>query len=399
MQRRFGAFAIACAFLAIPATAAAASKTVYAGGPVKFQNQLAKATGGGVNNFLVNRVTINVGDTVVWNGAALANGFHSVNFPKAGGKPFPLILPTGKQITGVLDAAGNPFWFNNVVPQLGFNPQLLAPSGGKTYNGSKAVDSGLPLGKPKDFKLTFKKAGVYRYFCNVHYGMVGFVVVKPKGQKIPTAKQDATTLNATEKAYVTEAKGLDKTTKPAANNVSVGASGAGGIEVFAMFPAKLTVKTGTTVTFSMSKQSREIHTAAFGPTKYVNALANAFASAFPGNAIYPSDPPAAITLNPTSHGNGFANTGVMDRDVRRRRFSRQARSRSRHQAPTTSSAWSTRSCTGRWSSHRSSAVGVRGGRPGHPSVDHRSSMSTRTVANVGSAAPCNRAPAEVSSRR
>ena len=112
-----------------------------------------------VDNFLINRVTINVGDTVVWNGKALANGFHSVNFPKKGGKPLPLIVPTGKQVTGVLDAAGNPFWFNNVVPQLGFNPQLFAPSGGKTYNGSKAVDSGLPLGKPKDFKLKFTKAG------------------------------------------------------------------------------------------------------------------------------------------------------------------------------------------------------------------------------------------------
>jgi plastocyanin len=315
MQRRLGVFAAACACLALPATAAAASKTVYAGGPAAFQNQLGKATNGGVDNFLINRVTINVGDTVVWNGKALASGFHSVNFPKAGGKPFPLILPTGKQITGVNDAAGQPFWFNNVVPQLGFNPALFAASGGKTYNGSKAVESGLPLGKPKDFKLTFTKAGVYKYYCNVHHGMVGFVVVKPKGQKVPTAKQDATTLSATEKAYVTEAKGLDKTT-PSGNNVSVGASGAGGAEVFAMFPAKLTVKTGSTVTFSMSAQSREVHTATFGPTAYVNALATAFANApvFPGNAIYPSDPPAAISLNPTSHGNGFANVGAMDRD-------------------------------------------------------------------------------------
>ena len=227
-------------------------------------------------------------------------------------------MPTGKQVTDVLDAAGSPFWFNNLVPQLGLNPALFAPSGGNTYNGSKALDSGLPL-KPKDFKVKFTKAGTYKYYCNVHPGMVGFVVVKPKGQKIPTAKQDAATLNAAEKAYVTEGKGLDKTA-PSGNNVSVGASGAGGIEVFAMFPAKLTVKAGTTVTFSISKQSREVHTATFGPlgkTGYVTKLAEAFGAsttAFPGNAIYPSDPPAAITLSPTSHGNGFANIGVIDRD-------------------------------------------------------------------------------------
>jgi plastocyanin len=316
MHGRLGAIAVVCASVAVPATAAAASKTVYAGGgPVKFQTQLGQSTGGGVNNFMINRVTINVGDTVVWDGKALANGFHSVDFPKKGGKPLPAILPTGKQVTGVLDAAGNPFWFNNLVPQLGFNPQLLAASGGKTYNGSKAVDSGLPLGKPKDFKLKFTKAGTYKYYCNVHPGMVGFVVVKPKGQKVPTAKQDAATLTAAEKAYVTEAKGLDQT-KPGGNNVSVGASGAGGLEVFAMFPGKLTIKTGTTVTFSMSKLSRELHTATFGPKGYVTALANALASqpVVPGNSLYPSDPPAAITLSPTSHGNGFANVGALDRD-------------------------------------------------------------------------------------
>ena len=55
-------------------------------------------------------------------------------------------MPTGKQVTGrAIDAAGSPFWFNNLVPNLGFNPALFAPSGGNTYNGSKACDSGLPL--------------------------------------------------------------------------------------------------------------------------------------------------------------------------------------------------------------------------------------------------------------
>jgi plastocyanin len=317
MQRRLGVIAVACASLALPATAAAASKTVYAGGSVKFQNQIGNATGGGVDNFLINRVTVNVGGTVVWNGKALANGFHTVNFPKAGGKPLPLVGPTGKTYSGVLDAAGSPFWFNG-QPQLGFNPALFAAFGGKTYNGSAAVDSGLPLGKPKDFKLTFTKAGVYKYYCNVHPGMSGFVVVKPKGATVPTAQQDAATLAKAEKAAVTEAKGLDKT-KPTGSNVSVGASGPGGVEVFAMFPGKLTIKSGTTVTFAMSKLSREVHTATFGPlgkTGYVTQLAQAFAQSqvFPGNAIYPSDPPGSITLNPTSHGNGFANVGVMDRD-------------------------------------------------------------------------------------
>jgi plastocyanin len=315
MLKGAGACVVVCAALAVPATAGAATKTVYAGGPVGFQNKIGTKYGGGVDNFLVNRVTINVGDTVEWNGKALANGFHTVDFPAKGGGDLPLILPTGNKVTGVSDAAGKSFWFNGQVAALGFNPALFAGSKGGTYNGSKRIDSGLPVGKPANFKLKFTKAGVYKYFCDVHPGMVGFVVVKPKGKPIPSAKDDKKTLAKAEAAYIAGAKKLDKTS-PTGPNVSVGASGANGLEVFAMFPGKLTVANGTTVTFSMAPGTREVHTATFGPTKYVTDLANAFASSqvFPGNAVYPSDPPGTITLDSTSHGNGFANTGAMDRD-------------------------------------------------------------------------------------
>jgi plastocyanin len=150
--------------------------------------------------------------------------------------------------------------------------------------------------------------------------MVGYVVVKPKGQAVPSAAADKATLTREEKAYVTNAKTLDKT-KPAANNVSLGASGPGGLEVFAMFPSTQTVKVGTTVTFSMSAQTRETHTATFGPFgptgpgPYLNTLANSFSGPAPAqDAVWSSDPPGSITLSQTSHGNGFANTGALDRD-------------------------------------------------------------------------------------
>jgi plastocyanin len=320
MQRRFGIAVAACALtaaLALPAAAGARTKTVYPGGPVKWQNQIATKYGAFVDNFMINRVTINVGDTVVWDGKARFNGgFHTVDFPAKGGSDVPLILPTGNTVTGVDDAAGNPFWFNGKVPALGFNPALFAASKGGTYDGSKRIDSGLPVSpKPTDFKLKFTKPGVYRYFCDVHPGMIGFVVVKKKGQAIPSTKADAKTLAKEQAAYVAGAKKLDKT-KVTGANVSLGQAGANGLEVLAMFPGKLTVKNGTTVTFAMAKGTREVHTATFGPAPYINALANAFATSqvFPGNAIYPSDPPGSITLNPTSHGNGFANVGALDRD-------------------------------------------------------------------------------------
>ena len=237
------------------------------------------------------------------------------------------------------------------MPQLGFNPVLFKASGGKTYNGSKRVDSGIPITpKPTDFKLTFTKAGTYKYFCDVHPGMVGFVVVKPKGQTVPTAKQDAAELAKEEAGFVKTAKKLAKT-RSTGNNVSVGASGPGGVEVFAMFPNKLTVKAGTTVTFSMAKGTREVHTASSGrPRTSIRSRNRSAQAPIPdANAVYASDPPPApITLNPTSHGNGFANTGVLDQRSGHAAGAVEARSRSRHRAHTTSCAWSTRSCTERW---------------------------------------------------
>jgi plastocyanin len=317
MYRRIGAFVAAgaaAAAVAAPSTAAAATKVVYAGGQPQFQGGLQKKYGAGVDNFLINRVTINTGDTVVWNGKSLSGGFHTVDFPKLGGSDLALFVP-GKTVMGVNDFAGNPFWFNGKVKQLGFNPLLFKRIGGGVYNGSARADSGLPLSpKPVNFSLKFTKPGVYKYFCDVHYGMVGYVVVKPRGTKVPSHKADAAALRVAQAKYVVEAKRLDRTTVRR-NNVSVGASGPGGIEVFAMFPSTLRVSTGTTVRFSMSKLTRETHTASFGPVSYLKPLANSLGAPVPSpTALYPSDPPGSITLNQSSHGNGFANTGAMDQD-------------------------------------------------------------------------------------
>jgi plastocyanin len=300
--------------LAMPSLAVARSKVVYAGGPVKWSHSLGRY-GAGVNNFLIHRVTINVGDTVVWNGASLANGFHTVDIPKLNGSDLALITATGNMVQGVNDAAGNPFWFNGKVPMLSFNTALFGPSGPKAYNGTTRIDSGLPLSpKPHDFKVKFMTPGAFKYYCDVHPGMGGTVVVKAKGAPVPTAQQDASALSSEEQGYVSEAKRIDKTKAPA-NQVSVGASGPGGLEVYAMFPHTLVINAGTTVRFFMSKDSREAHTASFGPASFLKTLAGSFNGPAPSPAaIYPSDPPGHIVLTPTSHGNGFANVGAMDRD-------------------------------------------------------------------------------------
>jgi plastocyanin len=298
----------------LPAAAAARTKVIYAGGPVKFASQLAKHTGAGIDNYLIDRVTINAGDTVVWNGKSLANGFHTVDIPKLGGEDLALITSTGRTVSNVLDAAHNPFWFNGNHPLLGFNPQLFTPLGGHVYNGTSRIDSGLPISRPHNFAVKFTKPGVYKFFCDVHYGMVGVVVVKPKGKAVPTAAQDAATLRAQEQHYVAEARAISHPRVPR-SSVSLGASGPGGVEIFAMFPAVLHVKKGATVRFFMSKHTRETHTAAFGPVSYLKPLAQSFNAPVPAaQAVWPSDPPGHIVVTGTSHGNGFGNTGALDRD-------------------------------------------------------------------------------------
>ena len=324
--RRSAAIALGVlGLLALPVSASAATKTDYAGPPPltaklavrilgKSAKKFKKAYHPDFNAFFLNKVTVNAGDTVSF----LISGFHTVDIPAKGQGDLSLILP-GPTVTGANDPAGNPFWFNGKVPSLGFNPALFARSGPSTYDGTARIESGLPLGKgkPKPLNVMFSKPGTYKFYCDVHPGMVGYVVVKPKGKSVPSAKQDAAALTQQVTSDIKGAKAL-ATTKPKSNTVSVGVSDRAGVELYGMFPATLHVKVGTVVTFSMSKATRESHTATFGPVSYLMPLAQGFAGGptIPPAAAYQSDQMLPLLLNPTSHGNGFANTGVLDRDAK-----------------------------------------------------------------------------------
>jgi plastocyanin len=302
--------------VALPATAAASTTTVFAGPPPSTGKVAAKLLPKSlninkfqpdINDFFAHRVTIAQGDSVKF----VVAGFHTVDLPGKSGQPLPLLTPG--QTASVNDAAGNPFWFSGKLPVLGFNPSLFKPSGPSSYNGTKRIDTGLPFsGPPKPKTVTFTKAGVYKFYCDVHPGMVGFVVVKPKGKTVPSAAQDAAAVGAQIKRDILSAKKLAKTKLPA-DTVSVGESNAFGLEFYGMFPSTLSVNSGTTVTFMMSKTSHEDHTATFGSTSTLKTLAKGFTKpVLPADGVYPSDPTQPIDLNQTSHGNGFANVGVMD---------------------------------------------------------------------------------------
>ncbi len=306
------AFVVGCALgaLAVPAAASANTQLVWAGGDPGFQQTIGNNYGGEANAFFPQRATIHVGDTVEWQGMSI--GFHSVDIPGRTGDDLPLLIPQGP-VTGVNDAAGNPFWFNG-LPNVGFNPALFAPIGGNTYDGTERVASGLPLGPPASYKVTFTKPGVYEYFCDVHYDMHGFIVVKPQSAHIPSQAQVAKRVARAETRDLKIAAALDAT-QITGDHVSVGLGGRHNVEILAMFPSSLSVRTGTTVSFEMPLLTGETHTVTFGNDAYRNLLAAGFGPPTPDpRGVYPSSPTMPIVLTPASHGNGFANTGALDRD-------------------------------------------------------------------------------------
>ena len=129
-----------------------------------------------INAFFNQRTTINVGDTVSFHINGLSHGRPA----RHAGSELPFIVP-GASGHWHHDAAGNPFWFNGKVPGLGINPQLFARSKCDAYNGSARLDSGIASSKPLNVKFT--KPGTYKFFCDIHPGMVGYVVVKPKSRR------------------------------------------------------------------------------------------------------------------------------------------------------------------------------------------------------------------------
>jgi plastocyanin len=308
-MRRWGVGLITVLGLAaLPAMASARTQTVYAGGTPAFQKQLQKQFGESLA-FFPGTVKINAGDSIAWVGLGI--NFHSIDLPGKGG-PLPLITPKTTITPLLSDAAGNPFWFDNKAPILGFNPVLLAPSGGKVFNGSARVDSGLPLGPAKPFTVKFSKAGSYSYLCDVHPGMKGKVVVLGKGAAAPSAAQDTAAV-ARQQTIAAAAITKLARTKVKGDVVDLGLHGPHSVEILKMFQGVTHVAVGTTITFQMGSGDYETHTATFGPAAYLTPLADSFTSpAVDSRAVYPSSPPGTpITLDPTSHGNGFANTGAL----------------------------------------------------------------------------------------
>jgi plastocyanin len=272
------------------------------------------------NGFFPLRTKIHVGDSVRFS----INGFHSVTFLAKGQALPPLIVlaPT-IPLSGRLDSAGNPFWFNSQPTQI-INPQAGAPAGGNTYSGKGFLSSGLPgEGPPKPFVVRFTKAGVYTFHCVVHPGMQGTVDVLPKSKAIPSLKADRRLAITEDKAAIAQAKRLAKVNVPTASVLA--GHDAGPVAWLRFFPESLTIKAGTTVEFRISSR-REVHTITIGPAKYTEEIEKSFTAPIPGTgkppeipptigvnplAAYPSDPPPLPPYTGSNHGNGFEAAGIL----------------------------------------------------------------------------------------
>jgi plastocyanin len=316
------AIAAAVAVLAIPAGASAATKTLTAGPPLKKPPpgvpNYADAT-----QFFRTTVTIHAGDSVKWNFA----GFHTVYFPKKGGKNVPLIVPDAtRTYAGVLDPAGQPFWFNG-QKQLIANPAAAFPTSGKSYDGTKARNSGAPESEKFSYKLKFPKTGTFTYYCTIHPGMKGQVKVVSKKSAVPSSADDKAAVAAQVAATIKELKRNNRQKAPSGNVIDAGRDTLN-TSLLHFFPDTKTVPVGSTIVFRMSTKTNEIHTVTFGSPAvlgkggYNEQLTQALLSPLPGTGqngppvlgvpgplAFPSDP-GPLSFDGTQHG-GFVNSGLL----------------------------------------------------------------------------------------
>ena len=299
--------AAAVAALLAPAAAQAATKPVYVGTPPKgLLPGVAPPTFD--NAFYPSTIKVHVGDSVAYKFL----GFHNVFFPPKGkaAPPFAVLDPA-VPVSGAKDAGGADMWFNG-LPSAAFNPLVAAPTGSNVINGKGNHGSGLPANKPKDYKVRFAKTGSFTYYCSIHPGMKGTVQVVARSAKSPSKADDAKRIKKQSSAAAKLAKQLLNEPPPAGNVVNVG-NDKKGINSLAFFPATKTIKAGESVTFQMPGSSTESHNVAVGPEPYVlshpiegpNGTLNPF-------VVYASDPGALPPLTPTTHGNGFLATGLLD---------------------------------------------------------------------------------------
>jgi plastocyanin len=228
--------------------------------------------------FYPSSLTINVGDTITFkhNGGIDP---HTASFlgPLTNLPDF-ILPPEGAQ-------QGPP-------TKLQINPAVIFPAGGNTYDGSAFTSSGAiasDVPGPKEYSLSFPKAGTYQYICLVHAEkfpdgsfkpMTGTLTVMPAGSAYPKtpAQVDADAKAAIEAdrqlAMTEEAKAKQPAviTKASTNgatihrvNTGYGAetNGTDELDYLRFSPKVLTIQAGDTVEW-VSPTEHGFHNILFG---------------------------------------------------------------------------------------------------------------------------------------
>jgi len=211
------------------------------------------------------------------------------------------------------DAAGNPFWWGGVVPMLGFNPDLVAPTGGTTVDGSSLVGSGFPAGP--GFTVTFSQAGSFAFYCAIHPRMRGMVKVLPASKPGQSAEQQAARAQKQIERQQQAVRELDEhvdSIPSTSSRVLVG-PGTRHFTLLGFYPETVQAHVGETVRFRWDGEN-EVHTVTFGSQELIDQLRGSlFGPVFDPVGALPSEPPASgvPTLTQDTHGNGFLNSGLL----------------------------------------------------------------------------------------
>ena len=260
-----------------------------------------------INVFYPGKTTVRQGDKVTFT----ILGFHTLVIPKKGTQPAPLIVPSGPS-PALNDAAGVPYWWVG-KPGLTINPAAAAPTGGRAVTGTRTVSSGFAGGNPPRFTVSFPKKGIYEVRCGVHPKMRGTVTVLAASAAEP---RQAAAARAAAKQKAADRKAgkanLKRARTAKQNNVVQIGPGNVRLQELAFFPKIKTITAGTPVTFKMAGVN-DFHTVTFGPKAYVDQVEKKFNGQAPyAEAALPSEPPGTpFSLTPTTHGNGYTNSGVL----------------------------------------------------------------------------------------
>lgn len=277
-----------------------------------------------IQSFLPKEITINAGDAI-WFEFLPMGDFHTVTF--LSGQPAPPLLIPDTSMSATPAAATPAAMAPGEAappPTLIFNPQVVWPTGGTTYDGTGYLNSGLDvLMQPGTyFVVTFSKPGTYDYTCAVHLAVMhGKVTVQAKGATLPykqgdydaMANDQVGALSAATKDEIAKYSTATMTARPDGTTLWDATVGVGGTSMGRgqrLLPGNLDVKVGDTVRWT-NRAIGEPHTVTFlSGGKPPDAEIVVPQQSGPPKIVFPNDVllPAG---GPVYSGTGFFNSGLL----------------------------------------------------------------------------------------